>query len=157
MQTLYALLALAIGLVVPLQAAVNHQLKLSIGGSTIMAALISFACGTLTLAVAALVMQEKWSALAGVARVPAWQLTGGAMGALFVFGTTLLAPRLGFAVMVALIVTGQIVSSLAFDRIGLLGIPVRELSTPRLIGAVLAVIGVVLVNFGDRLEGLATK
>jgi transporter family-2 protein len=153
MQILYALLALVIGLVIPLQAAVNNQLKISIGGSTLLAALVSFACGTLTLALVALAMQEKWGNLSLIARAPLWQLTGGAMGALFVFGTTLLAPRLGLAVMVAVIVAGQVLSSLAFDRIGLLGIPVRELTTPRVLGAVLTVIGVVLVNFGDRLEG----
>lgn len=152
MQIVYALLALSIGLVVPLQAAVNNQLKMTIGGSTVLAALVSFACGTVALAVVALLMQEKWGGLGQVAQAPWWQLTGGAMGALFVFGTTLLAPRLGLAVMAALIVGGQVLSSLAFDRIGLLGVPVRELTTPRVIGAVLTVIGVVLVNFGDRLQ-----
>jgi transporter family-2 protein len=154
MQTVYALLALSIGLVVPLQAAVNNQLKITLGGSTVMAALVSFACGTLTLAIVAFAMQEKWGSLAQVARAPWWQLTGGAMGALFVFGTTLLAPRLGFAVMLALIIGGQILASLAFDRIGLMGIPVRELTTPRVIGALLTIVGVALVNFGDRLDEL---
>src|SRR3990170_4500984 len=94
------LLALVIGLVIPLQAAVNNQLK------------------------------------------------GGPMGALFVFGTTLLAPRLGVAAMLALIICGQIASSLMFDRFGVLGLPLREISTPRLIGAALVVAGVLLVNFG---------
>ena len=154
MQTLYALLALSIGFVVPLQAAVNNQLKSNLDGSTVMAALVSFACGTLALAVVALVMQEKWGSLGQLARTPWWQLTGGAMGALFVFGTTLLAPRLGFAVMLALIIGGQILTSLAFDRIGLMGIPVRELTGPRVVGALLTVVGVALVNFGDRLDEL---
>lgn len=154
MKTLYALLALSIGLVVPLQAAVNNQLKLTIGGSTLMAALISFACGTLTLGVVALVAQEKWGDLGQIVHAPWWQLTGGAMGALFVFGTTLLAPRLGFAVMLALIVGGQVLASLAFDHVGLLGVPVRELTMPRVVGALLTIAGVVLVNFGDRLDAI---
>lgn len=154
MQSIYALLALGIGLVVPLQAAVNNELKVAIGGSTVMASLVSFACGTIALAAVALLMQEKWRGLAEVVHVPWWQLTGGVMGALFVFGTTLLAPRLGLAVMMALIIGGQILSSLVFDRIGLLGAPVRELTSPRVIGAVLTILGVLLVNFGDRLTGL---
>ncbi len=156
MQTVYALLALSIGLVVPLQAAVNNQLKITLDGSTIMAALVSFACGTITLAVVAAAMQEKWSSLGQIAAAPWWQLTGGTMGAFFVFGTTLLAPRLGFTVMLALIICGQILASLAFDRIGLLGVAVRELTAPRVIGAVLTLAGVVLVNFGDRLAGFST-
>lgn len=154
MQTVYALLALSIGFVVPLQAAVNNQLKITLGGSTVMAALVSFACGTLTLAVVALALQEKWGSLGQLVRTPWWQLTGGAMGALFVFGTTLLAPRLGFAAMMALIIGGQLMASLAFDRIGLLGIPIRELTGPRVAGALLTVVGVALVNFGDRLDEL---
>lgn len=155
MQIIYALLALSIGLVVPLQAAVNNQLKMTIGGSTVMAALVSFGCGTLTLALVAMALQEKWGSLGQVAHVPWWQLTGGTMGALFVFGTILLAPRLGFAVMLALIIGGQILASLAFDRIGLLGVPVRELTAPRVLGGLLTVIGVVLVNFGDRIAALS--
>jgi transporter family-2 protein len=154
MQSVYALLALVIGLIVPLQAAVNNELKTTIGGSTLLAALVSFACGTLVLAVVALAMQEKWRGLALVVDAPWWQLTGGAMGALFVFGTTLLAPRVGLAVMMALIVGGQVLSSLAFDRIGLLGAPIRELTTPRLLGALLTILGVLLVNFGDRVGEL---
>jgi len=147
-------LALAIGLLVPLQAAVNNQLKATLGGSTLMAALVSFACGTATLVLAAVLFREKWPGLAAVAQTPWWQLTGGTMGALFVFAATLLAPRLGFTVMIALIVGGQTVTSLAFDHIGFLGIPVRELTTPRIVGALLTVIGVVLVNLGNGLDGL---
>jgi transporter family-2 protein len=154
MRTVYALLALAIGLIIPLQAAVNNQLKITIGGSTVMAALVSFAFGTVTLALVALLAQEKWGGLAQVAQAPWWQLTGGTMGALFVFGTTLLAPRLGFTVMIALIIGGQTLTSLAFDRIGFLGNPVSELTAPRAIGALLTVVGVLLVNFGDRVAGL---
>lgn len=150
MRTMYALFALTIGLIIPLQAAVNNQLKITIGGSTVMAALVSFAFGTVTLALVALLAQEKWGGLAQITQAPWWQLTGGAMGALFVFGTTLLAPRLGFTVMIALIIGGQTLTSLAFDRIGFLGIPVSELTAPRAIGAVLTVVGVLLVNFGDR-------
>lgn len=152
MYALYLLLALTIGLIVPLQSAVNNQLKILIGGSTLVAALISFGIGTLALLLIALLTQQKWSGFAQLGQASWWQLTGGAMGALFVFGTTLLAPRIGVAVMLAVIICGQILASLLFDRFGLLGLPVRELSTPRLLGAVLVLIGVLLVSFGDRLR-----
>jgi transporter family-2 protein len=155
-QTAYALLALFIGLVIPLQSAVNNQLKAVIGGSTLLAAFVSFACGTLALALVAFAMQENWRGLGQIGQAQWWHLTGGAMGALFVFGTTLVAPRLGVTVMLALIVCGQMLASLAFDRYGLLGLPVRELSAPRLIGALLVIAGVLLVNFGDRLVALVS-
>lgn len=152
MYPFYLLLALAIGLIVPLQSAVNNQLKHVLGGSTILAALISFSVGTLALALMALFTQQKWSNMIQLGQASGWQLTGGTMGALFVFGTTLLAPRLGMATMLALIISGQILASLMFDRFGWLGLPVREISAPRLIGAMLVLAGVFLVNFGDRLR-----
>jgi transporter family-2 protein len=152
MYPFYLLLALLIGVIVPVQSAVNNQLKALIGGSTTLAALVSFAVGTLLLALVGLLTQQKWSGLAGLSSASWWQLTGGMMGALFVFGTTLLAPRLGVVVMLALIICGQILASLLFDRFGWLGLPVRDISAPRLIGAALVLIGVLLVNFGDRLR-----
>jgi bacterial/archaeal transporter family-2 protein len=148
----YLLLALVIGLIVPLQSAVNNQLKATLGGSTTLAALVSFMVGVVVLALCAVLTQQKWSAMNQLPQASLWQLTGGVMGALFVFGTTLLAPRLGVVVMLALIISGQILASLLFDRFGWLGLPVREISTPRLIGAALVLIGVLLVNFGDRLR-----
>ncbi len=152
MYLLYLLLALVIGLIVPLQSAVNNQLKLAIGGSTLLAALASFAIGTLALLLIALAGQQKLGGLALLGQVRWWQLSGGVMGALFVFGTTLLAPRIGVTVMVALIIGGQVLSSLLFDRFGLLGFAVREISLPRLAGVLLVLAGVLLVSFGDRLR-----
>jgi transporter family-2 protein len=148
----YLLLALVIGLIVPLQSAVNNQLKATLGGSTTLATLVSFMVGVVVLALCAVLTQQKWSTMSQLPQASFWQFTGGVMGALFVFGTTLLAPRLGVVVMLALIISGQILASLLFDRFGWLGLPVREISTPRLIGAALVLIGVLLVNFGDRLR-----
>lgn len=150
MYPVYLLLALGVGLIVPLQSAVNNQLKQLTGGSTVLAALVSFGVGTLALAVTALLTQQKWSALGQLNQVSPWQLTGGMMGALFVFGTTLLAPRLGVTVMLALIIGGQILASLLFDRFGWLGLPVREITPLRLLGVALVLLGVLLVSFGDR-------
>ncbi|MNT52945.1 Inner membrane protein YdcZ [compost metagenome] len=80
-----------------------------------------------------------------------WKFSGGAMGALFVFGSIVLAPRIGMAGMISLIIAGQIFSSLIFDKFGLLGLAIREISWARIIGALLVIIGVVLVNFSDQL------
>ena len=146
---LYLLLAFVIGCAIPLQAAINNQLKGNLEQSTLLAALVSFTVGPIALAVRAISTGQRVVALANVGKVPAWQLTGGLLGAVFVFGTTLLAPRIGVARMLALIVAGQLVVSLLMDRGGWLGLPVRELTSTRAIGALLIVAGVVLVNFGE--------
>jgi transporter family-2 protein len=148
----YLAFAFAIGLMIPVQAAVNNQLKGFVGSSTLLAAFISFTVGTLALAVVATVNRQPWGSLANLTKVEWWHLTGGLLGALFVFGTTLLAPRIGLAKMTALIVAGQVVISLILDHNGWLGLAVREITPTRLIGAALVVGGVFLVNL-DQLLG----
>jgi transporter family-2 protein len=144
-------LAFAIGCMIPLQAAINNQLKGVLGQSTLLAAFVSFGVGTLALGLAAMVTGQRVALLGNVAEARAWQLAGGLLGAFFVFGTTLLAPRIGVAKMTALLVAGQVVISIIMDRGGWLGLPVRELSFTRVAGAILVVAGVVLVNF-DQLS-----
>ncbi|BCL76555.1 membrane protein [Jeongeupia sp. HS-3] len=151
MQLMYFLLATAIGLVVPLQAAINNHLRLLIGGSTVLAALLSFGVGTIALTIAALVTGQRWAGLANLSQASAWQLGGGILGAFFVFGSTLIAPRIGVAAMISLIIAGQVCASLLFDRFGILGMPLRAIGGWRLLGALLVIVGVALVNFGDKL------
>jgi transporter family-2 protein len=145
--TLYLLFAFLIGCAIPMQAAINNQLKGGLDQSTILASFVSFAVGTLTLGVVAMATGQRMGALANLGNVRPWLLVGGMLGAMFVFGTTLLAPAIGVARMLALIVAGQLVVSLLMDRGGWLGLPVRELTTPRAAGALLIMAGVVLVNF----------
>ena len=145
----YSLFALTIGLIIPLQAAINHQLKSVIGHSTLLAALVSFSVGTLALLCISLATGQKISALAQLPKAEPWMLLGGLLGAVFVFGTTLIAPKLGAATMLSLIITGQIIASMLFDRFGWFAMPTKDLSWPRLLGAALIIVGVLLVNFGN--------
>lgn len=148
----YLLFAFAIGLMIPVQAAVNNQLKGFVGASTLLAAFVSFSVGTLALAIVATLDRQPWAALSGISKAQWWHLTGGLLGALFVFGTTLLAPRIGVAKMTALIVAGQVMISLVLDHQGWLGLAVREITPMRMLGGVLVVAGVFLVNL-DPLSG----
>ncbi len=150
MLPLLLLMAFAIGLVIPLQSAVNNALRHTLGSGSPLAALVSFAVGTVALALACLATGQPFGSLAGLPRIPWWQWLGGVLGAFFVFGSTLLAPRIGVAAMISLIVAGQVLSSLVFDRLGLLGLPVREVSWIRVAGTLLLLLGAALVNFGDR-------
>jgi bacterial/archaeal transporter family-2 protein len=145
----YSALALFIGLIVPLQAAINNQLKGVIGQSTLLAALVSFSVGTIALLCISLATGQKLSALANLPKAEPWMLIGGLLGAIFVFGTTLIAPKLGAATMLSLIITGQIIASMLFDRFGWFAMPLKDISWPRLLGAALVIIGVLLVNFGN--------
>jgi len=150
MRYLLVALALSVGLVIPIQAAINNALKADTGGSALLAAFVSFAVGTVALFLVSVAMGQPMRTLSSLPHLPWWKLVGGVLGAFFVFSTIHLAPRLGIAAMLALIITGQIATSLLLDRVGFLGLPVREISVVKLAGAALLVAGVVLVNFGER-------
>jgi len=150
MVLLLLLMAFGIGLAIPLQSALNNALQRQLGSGSLLAALVSFAVGTVILATVSGLTGQPFATLVQLPRIPWWQWLGGALGAVFVFGSTLLAPRIGMAAMISLIVAGQVLSSLAFDRFGWLGLPLRELSWIRLVGVLLLLAGAILVNFGDR-------
>lgn len=150
---IYLAFAFAIGCMIPMQAAINHQLKSHLDGSTVLASFVSFTVGTLALGIVYTCMDGRWKALAGVADAKAWQLTGGLLGAVFVFGTTLLAPRIGVGKMVALILAGQVLVSILMDHHGWVGLAVREATPLRIGGAVLVIAGVLLVNYEQLAAG----
>ena len=137
--------ALAAGIVLPLQFGVNSELRTFVGGP-VAAAAISFVVGTIALAVAVLVVQRSMPEPASVASAPWWAWTGGLLGALFVLASIILTPRLGAATTIGLILTGQVLASIVIDHFGLIRVPVHEASFPRIIGALLIVAGVVMVH-----------
>jgi len=144
MNTWYVLLAVAAGAVLPMQVGVNTTLRQGIG-SPIVAALISFAVGTVCLLVYALLTRAPWPAVQLLGKVPAWAWSGGALGAYFVATTIIVAPKLGAANLVSVTVAAQLLGSLLLDHYGLLGFAQHGINTARVIGAVLLVAGTVMI------------
>jgi transporter family-2 protein len=142
----FILLALAAGFCLPTQAGINAQLN-QWSQSAILAATISFAVGTIGLFVYALCLRIPWPAVDTMSRHPWWVWTGGLLGAFLVASTVVLAPRLGAASMVALIVAGQMTASVVLDHFGWLGYQLHPLSALRILGVCLLVGGVVLIRW----------
>lgn len=142
---LLLLLALAAGVLLPVQAGVNAQLRSAVG-SPLTAALVSFLVGTAGLAVAAVVLRASMGLRAAWAVSPWWYWIGGLIGAVYVVATIVLAPRLGAATMIAAIVAGQMIASLLLDQYGLLGFPTHPISGLRVLGTALVIGGVILVQ-----------
>jgi transporter family-2 protein len=113
------MLAFVAGAVLPLQAGINSQLK-GYAGSAVVSAFISFLVGTMALFALAFGLRLPWPSLSVLAQAPWWAWTGGLMGAVLVYLAMVLAESLGAAVMVALIITGQMVVSVLS---GMRGIP----------------------------------
>jgi transporter family-2 protein len=137
--------ALLVGLMIAAQPGINAQLSARLG-SPLQASLVSFLVGTLALALVALTAGPGLPRPAAVFGAPAWLwLGGGLLGATFVTTAVIVAPRVGAANWIALVVAGQMLGSLALDHFGWLGFRTVEVSPSRWLGLALVVGGVLLV------------
>src|SRR5947208_2176996 len=109
------------GSALALQPPINAQLRLGLG-NPYWASFVSFAVGALSMALFALARRSPLP-LALAAPMPWWAWIGGVLGAFYVTCALMLAPRLGVATLVALVITGQLLTSLVIDQFGLFGIP----------------------------------
>jgi len=135
--------AVLVGMLLPLQALLNARVGALTEGA-LFASFLSFAVGTLALALVLLVTRTPLPSMRTLTTLPPWLWCGGLIGAVFVFCGTLLVPRLGAAGMICLIVGGQLVGSLLLDHYGVLSQP-RPVDAVRLAGAALVGIGALLV------------
>jgi transporter family-2 protein len=136
------LLALGAGVSFVFQQAVNSNLREEVG-SPWWAGFISYAGGTLSMLLVALILREP---LPAPERFNWFSWTGGIFGAVYIAVSIILLPRLGAATVIALLVAGQMVGSLAFDHFGFL-VPLHQLTMPRLLGAGFLVAGVTLIRW----------
>jgi len=127
------------------QSAVNSQLR---GGlhSVMWAVLASYLVGTLAAALVLASTQTPLPTLAAVQGVRWYQWTGGALGMVYIAAITFSLQRVGAASLFALVVTGQLLTALLFDQLGLLGLTRSPLTLSRLAGALLLVAGAYLLN-----------
>jgi transporter family-2 protein len=140
------LLVLAAGGMIALQAPTNSMLARA-GGSPVLAALISFAVGTIGLFVVWLAGGQR-PGEAAFAKLPWYAWLGGLYGAMYVAVAAFAAPRIGLASLITIGIAGQIVSAMLLDHFGALGLPRDPFSLVRLAGAALVVLGVILVRRG---------
>jgi bacterial/archaeal transporter family-2 protein len=143
-RVLFIVMALALGAILPMQAAINARLAKT-AGSPVMAAFISFAVGTLALMVF-LVITRQFQFRFISSSSSWWIWTGGLMGTFFVAGIVILLPRLGVVLSFSLVLAGQMFAAILFDQFGWLGVAVREISAGKIIGSILLIIGVILIR-----------
>lgn len=145
----WVLLGLAAGAALPVQAAVNAQLRADLDAPLTVGA-FSFAVATTTMALvlAALLRLRRTTRprLARLRRLPWWGWLGGAVGATYVTAVFLLLPQIGAAATIGLTVAGQQLASLLADQYGLLRLPRRSLTRRRLAGVALLLAGVALIQ-----------
>lgn len=150
----YLIIALAAGIALATQSAINTQLAKAMSGEAVIATFISFAVGTIVLFFIAWVKTDLWGNLSTVPSQPWWKLIGGILGAVVVFTTVLLAPKLGITAMLFFIIVGQLITAATIDHFGLIGMPIREVNITKFIGLIIVAFGLVFYFFGDKLVEL---
>jgi len=146
MKYLLMFFTLLIGAMIPIQAVLNTRLGRQTGGP-LMGSLMSFTVGLVCL----LVLNLATNASAVVQLKPLstgpWYLwLGGLLGAIFVGYITWVNQQQGVALTFALVVSGQIFTSLIIDQYGLFGSMVQPITLEKIIGAALIIAGLILIK-----------
>ena len=149
-------LAVLSGVALAVQSRINGELAVRLQDA-VAAAVISFGSGLLLLVLLVPGTPAGRRGLRALRtalrerRLRPWQCLGGTCGAFLVATQGLAVATLGVAVFIVAVVAGQSASSLAVDRAGAGPGGVRPVTTPRLAGAVLTVLAVLLA-VGDRIS-----
>lgn len=141
------LAAVTAGLLVPVQARVNGALGMALADG-LAAAVVSFTTGLILMIAISLALPRGRAGLAEVLpalrerRFPRFYVLAGAIGALFVFAQSFTVGLLGVALFTVAAVTGQTLSGLLVDRMGIGPAGKRPITGIRVIGSVLTVAAV---------------
>jgi bacterial/archaeal transporter family-2 protein len=135
-----ALLTVGAGISVPIQQALNANLRTELN-SAAWSCFMSYCMVGL-----AIVLRDPLPSTPTIARVPLWAWSGGIFGAIFIGLSIITIPKLGGATYIGLLVTGQMIAALTVDHFGWFGVPERPIDLPRMLGVALLVGGVVLIR-----------
>jgi bacterial/archaeal transporter family-2 protein len=136
------LIIVAAGMALSTQAPLNASLA-RVLGQPVAAAAISFGVGFLVLTFLSLMLGGT-APLSRVTAATWWQVTGGFLGAFYVWAVIWGVPSIGVLTTVAALILGQMLAALVLDATGLFGLPVNAISPTRLAAAALVAAGLVL-------------
>lgn len=128
---------------VALQAPINSMLGRQVG--TFQAAFLSFALGTVVLALIAGLVKGGLGSVTEARHLSWYYLTGGLLGAIYVTTVLVTIRPLGAGAVVAATITGQLTMSVLVDQFGLLGVERDPISVLKLVGVALLGLGTFLV------------
>ncbi len=124
------------------QAPVNAALGRFVG--VVESSCISFSVGALSLFVVSMVAGK--GSILKVVEAPPVLWIGGFLGAFFVTIALFVVPKIGAAVMIASVLTGQMIAALIIDQTGLLGIPKNPIDLYRIAGLACLAVGIKLLS-----------
>jgi transporter family-2 protein len=140
-------MAVATGLFIPIQGRINGALGVALRDG-IGAAVVSFSTGLVVMVAISLALPRGRAGLARILpavrerQFPPYYVLAGCIGALFVFAQSFTVGLLGVALFTVAAVTGQTLSGLLVDRMGIGPAGKRPITGIRVLGSVLTVAAV---------------
>ena len=132
------MLALAAGMSNAFQAPINAALSKFTG--VFESSCISFAVGALSLFIVSLIVGK--GNFLNLIQAPPYLWFGGLLGAVLVTSMLFTVTRVGAAVTISSVITGQMIAALVIDQIGFLGVPKNPLDVYRLGGILFLMVGI---------------
>jgi bacterial/archaeal transporter family-2 protein len=140
----FVLLAFMCGVVLVTQPGFNSTLSANIGGP-LNAATVSLCVSAVVVSALRLFVAPEFSFAAAIEKTPYWGWLGGFLGVFFVAASMYVAPRLGATSLISLVLCGQIIAALLYDKFGMFGYGEQPITQLRLLGVALIVVGTGLV------------
>jgi transporter family-2 protein len=140
-------MAVASGLAIPVQGRINGALGARLGDG-IAAAVVSFSTGLIVMVIVSLLAPRGRAGLARILpalrerRFPPYYALAGGIGAFFVFAQSFTVGLLGIALFTVATVTGQTLSGLLVDRLGIGPAGKKSVTGIRVVGCVLTIAAV---------------
>jgi len=137
------LLTAGVGCLIAMQAPINSHLGKAIG--TFQAAFVSFAIGTVLLALIAAFARGGLGHVVEARHVTWYYLMGGVLGAAYVTTVLVTVRSLGAGGVVAATIAGQLTMGVLVDHFGLLGVAKDPVNASKVAGIALLAAGVFLI------------
>ena len=144
-------LVFVVGLMVAFQGPINQHLGGRLG-HPMWAAVVSFAIGTITVALFTAMQRPDVPTKEQVTGIPWWALLGGVLGACYVVTAIFAIPRITATGFLMMLVCGQATASLAVDHFGWFGLQKIPITTARVCGVLLMLGGFWLARHDPAAE-----
>lgn len=139
----FVLIAIVIGVLMPVQAGLNAELT-RVLKHPFLGAFISLTTGAIAVGILSM-FNGGVGELKRLGEIQPHLFLGGIMGALFVGSSLFFIPKMGATAMISAFITGQLLGSILIDHYGLLGLTPTPVTISRMAGVFLLFAGLFLV------------
>ncbi len=139
----FPILAFVAGAMTSYQPLINARLNDHLS-SPIWAAFVSFVVGTVILLIVGLFMNGGKFMSINTEGLKWWMFTGGAFGAIFVTVAIYVVPHMGVAVMIAVMIAGQLLLAAVLSHYGVMADQAHPITWQKFSGLSLLAIGAII-------------